>query len=1458
MTENVCKNCNAPLDLSLADSGVITCSFCGSVYTLPKDGQSDAVVRLISAGQTALDLCRFDDALTAFTKAIELDGSEPEAYWGRALARFRVQYLRDTVNNRLQPICHEVAEDAFTADPDYKKALELATDEQRAAYGKKGEEIDYIRGEFYALAQSGLKYDCFICVKVTDDADGRPTADSRSADRIFRALEGSGYKPFYSEYETGARTGADYEALILYALHKAPCMLVVCSDAKYLETKWVRNEYTRYLAMLADGDKERSSITIAYRGKVVERLPGVRGKIQGIDLSEVAAIDRIRAFIDSHDADKQRKKAEREAADKAERARAAEEKAEAERKAREAAEQRAAEMERRLKELEAAQNAPKSTPKAKSKSTPKSAPKPAPKPAVTSDFEIENGVLIKYHGKGGDVTVPAGVTSIGETAFEKCKGALSVILTSVSLPESVTGIERCAFERCGYLTNITLPAGLTNIGDSAFKDCKQLKSVTIPAGVTSIAPWAFCGCGGLTSVTIPDGVTGIGDCAFSQCGGLTNITLPAGLKSIGYAAFSGCRNLTDITIPSGVEKMGQFVFKSCGKVTVRLDYIKPPSGNIPQGQVKLQDVYLNPASRDRDGWYEDWAKDLRQEQIVWLGKPAPPDFEIENGVLVRYRGKGGDVIVPDGVKSIAPGAFRGCGGLTSVTIPDGVTSIWGEAFRGCSRLTGITLPASVTVIGSGAFEGCSGLADIALPAGLTEIGNSAFSGCGCLTGITLPAGVRKIGDAAFKDCGRLTDMTLPAGVASIGAWAFAGCSGITAVTIPESVTSVGGGAFDTPGMTVTVDLPARPAGWATAWVGPEVNVRWKSSGTTSAQSPAAPKPAAPVTPAKPAPKPAVASPSSDFEIKNGVLVKYRGKGGDVTVPDGVTSIGNWAFDKCSGLTSITLPEGLTSIGNWAFDECSGLTSVSIPGSVTSIGHYAFSNCGSLISITLPDGVTRIEEYTFSCCGSLANVTLPNRLCFIEKYAFNDCSSLTSITLPAGLTEIGESAFWGCDSLNNVTIPATVTRMGKFAFAKSNTSRMTVTVDLPARPAGWDVKWAGALVTVRWKNSGAAPAQSPAAPKPAAPVTPAKPAPKPAVASPSSDFEIKNGVLVKYRGKGGDVTVPDGVTSIGNWAFDKCSGLTSITLPEGLTSIGNWAFDECSGLTSVSIPGSVTSIGHYAFSNCDSLISITLPAGVTRIEESTFSCCGSLANVTLPNGLRCIENDAFNDCGSLTGLTLPAGLTEIGGSAFWGCNRLNNVTIPATVTRMGKFAFATSNTSRMTVTVDLSARPAGWDADWAGALVTVRWKNTGSAPAQSSDFEIKDGVLVRYRGEGGEIVIPDGVTEIGDEAFRGCENLLFVRIPDGVTHIGGSAFERCKKLTRVSVPDSLKSIGDRAFWFCDSLTGFTIPAGVEEIGEYAFCGCKKLTLRADRKKPLFRPKGWDKDFCDFYRHVVWKK
>ena len=303
MTENVCKNCGAPLEVAAAVNGVVTCSFCGSVFTLPKADASDKVRKHLDAGETALDQCRFDDAFASYGKAIEADKTEPEAYWGRALARNKVQYLKDTVNNRLQPICHEITDEAFTSDPDYNKALSLATPEQKAEYAKKAEEIDYIRKEFAALTKSGLTYDSFICVKVTEDGGGH-TEDSFAALKLYNALKRAGYKPFFSEEEMGERTGADYEALILYALYTAPSLLIVCSDKKYLETKWVKNEYTRFAAMLADEEKERDSMTIVYRGKPIEKLPGVKGKIQGVDFAGFDAIERIKWFIDRHDAGK--------------------------------------------------------------------------------------------------------------------------------------------------------------------------------------------------------------------------------------------------------------------------------------------------------------------------------------------------------------------------------------------------------------------------------------------------------------------------------------------------------------------------------------------------------------------------------------------------------------------------------------------------------------------------------------------------------------------------------------------------------------------------------------------------------------------------------------------------------------------------------------------------------------------------------------------------------------------------------------------------------------------------------------------------------------------------------------------------------------------------------------------------------------------------------------------------
>ena len=308
LIQNKCTNCGGELDLSLSKGGTIRCKYCNSVFTLPKGKSLPDTLEFLKKGEEYLDTRHFDDAYTMYKKASEKSPDEPEAYFGMALATAQVQYLKDfradgktqtnSADFRMQPICYEISDKKFTEDKNYLKAIELATPEQQTAYREKGEEIDLIRSEFSALKKSGLYYDCFICVKVSSEDGKGTTQDAITATKLYYDLKKDGRNPFFSEEEMKDRTGARYEALILYALYCADCMLVICSDESYLQSPWVKNEYTRYMKMLVDADKQRESITIAFKGTPIEKLPGLQGKIQGINLESYDGLSRVLKFVE--------------------------------------------------------------------------------------------------------------------------------------------------------------------------------------------------------------------------------------------------------------------------------------------------------------------------------------------------------------------------------------------------------------------------------------------------------------------------------------------------------------------------------------------------------------------------------------------------------------------------------------------------------------------------------------------------------------------------------------------------------------------------------------------------------------------------------------------------------------------------------------------------------------------------------------------------------------------------------------------------------------------------------------------------------------------------------------------------------------------------------------------------------------------------------------------------------
>ena len=308
----------------------------------------------------------------------------------------------------------------------------------------------------------------------------------------------------------------------------------------------------------------------------------------------------------------------------------------------------------------------------------------------------------------------------------------------------------------------------------------------------------------------------------------------------------------------------------------------------------------------------------------------------------------------------------------------------------------------------------------------------------------------------------------------------------------------------------------------------------------------------------------------------------------VIIKNGVTSIGNCAFDGCSSLTSATIPNSVTGIGNWAFYGCSSLTSATIPDSVTSIGEDAFNGCKSLTSVTIPNRVTSIANGAFSNCSSLTSVTIPDGVTSIGESAFYGCSSLTNVTIPKSVTSIGDWAFSNCTSLTNVTIPKSVTRIGFGAFSGSN-----------------------ATITVASGNS--------------------------EYCSVAGALYNKQKTTLFYPGmiKDGSFRIPNSVTTIAYSAFEGCSSLTSVTIPNSVTSIGWYAFRDCSSLTRITIPNSVTSIGEWVFGSCTSLTRVTIPDNVTSIGRFAFYYCTSLTSVTIPDGVTRIGDSAFYDCSSLT-------------------------------------------------------------------------------------------------------------------------------------------------------------------------------------------------------------------------------
>ena len=336
----------------------------------------------------------------------------------------------------------------------------------------------------------------------------------------------------------------------------------------------------------------------------------------------------------------------------------------------------------------------------------------------------------------------------------------------------------------------------------------------------------------------------------------------------------------------------------------------------------------------------------------------------------------------------------------------------------------------------------------------------------------------------------------------------------------------------------------------------------------------------------------------------------------------VTSIGTWALQNCTELTSVMIPNSVTSINDYAFCWCSGLTSVTMGNGVEYIGTSAFGNCTSLTSIEIPNSVTNINNLAFNACKGLTSIVIPDSVKRIGNEVFQFCTGLTSVTIGNGVEYIGENAFYGTAYYNNESNWENyVLYIGKYLTnAKYNISGDYSIKEGTRLIASYALCQCYKLTSINIPDSVKIIGRAALADcDKLASITIGNNVERiddsafSGTAYYSNESNWENGVL--YVGKylikakediSGDYSVKEGTKLIAYGAFKSCNELTSIVIPDSVTSIGEYAFNWCDGLTSVTIGNSVKSIGTSAFEYCSSLTSVTIGNNVESIGSSAFS------------------------------------------------------------------------------------------------------------------------------------------------------------------------------------------------------------------------------------------------------------
>ncbi len=996
----------------------------------------------------------------------------------------------------------------------------------------------------------------------------------------------------------------------------------------------------------------------------------------------------------------------------------------------------------------------------------------------------------------------------------------------VSLPEKISAIGSYAFRECVNLKSIEFPDAVVNIGNSVCYGCSSLRKVTFGKNITSIGGFLFYGCNVLdtivwnvknytisSSLSTPfynyssssssrwDVRSQIRSFTFGPdvetipdylCYGMTilnsPIVIPESVTSIGMQAFYNCTSIPELTLNKNIKTFNE-EFYQCSALTK---------------------VYYT-------GTIEDWCN------IKFNGATSNPlyyagDLYINNELAT-------DINIPESITEIGAYQFYNASCIKMVSLPSALTSVGQSAFNSCINLRTIEFPNKVSTINSNAFTDCSSLRKVTFGENLTSIGGYVLRGCNSLdtvvwnvknytisSSLSTPFYNYSSSSSSRWDVrSQIRSFTFGPNVETIPAYLCYGMISLNSpIVIPESVTSIGSQAFynctSIPELTLNKHIKtlneefyqcsALTKVYYTGTIGDWCNITFSNSTSNPLYY------------------------AGNLYINNELVT-------EINIPESITKIGSYQFINSINLEKITLPSAITSVGHSAFEGCINLRTIEFPNKVSTINSNALYGCSSLRKVTFGEDLTTIGGYVLRGCNSLDtvvwnvknyNITSDNTTPFYNYSSSSSSrwdirSQIRSFTFGPNVETIPAYLCKQMTQINTTTIPSKVTTIGEQAFyncTSNNTIINNSALDIVKGAAthGYVAYYASDVYTGN-DTIGEF------------------------IFAKSEDKDY----LVKYLGHDCQITLPanyrGGSYGIASNVFRNYKTATSITIPNSVTSIGEYAFNGCSNLNVVYIGNSVISIGQAAFYGCSQLYKIimlpnSVPDGINSAFESLSGRITYVGNTNYQSGYNVLGtkrvysnlNSYFSVDGIVYALVNPSKRTcdiidcdysgtttefAVGNSVIY-----RNITL--SVDSINIHAFRNNNMmTKMVVNFD-HALPA-YMAAYCFNLKNVVINNLSNIGYNAFiGCASIDTLIITSKGN------------IESYAFKNCsQNANAYYSINNKGYISYESFANCNKLYTLIVGDSVTEIKEKAFYQCDWMVKADISNN-GEICQYAFQNC----------------------------------